>query len=208
MRYLVLICMLASVIFIFIAAMVYPGGSTLDPNSVGFDWSKNFISNLFVSKALNGYDNPGRIWAAIGMSFQSLAYGWFFINMSAKICSVFWARILKYIGLANIILIVLIATPLHDLGTFSIVLTLFGLFAVTVFVLKTKLHFLKVCCILCLLTYYVFFAFYGFGILTVAVIMQKVYVISSMSLVLALEYFTNEEDFKPLQSRRIKVIDP
>ncbi len=194
-KYSVLICLLTSVIFIVIASLLYPGGSLLDKNSIGFDWSKNFLSNLFASKALNGTDNPGWIWALIGMGFNSVGYGLFFINMSKKISLKQWATILKYIGFANILFIFLIATPLHDLGTISIFLTLVGLFAITVFILKTKLHFLKFCCIICLLTYYCFFFFFGFDYMGLAFIMQKVYIISSMLLIIALEYFTKYDDF-------------
>lgn len=195
-KHSVLISLVISVILIVIAALFYPGGSLLDKNSMGYDWSKNFISNLFAAKALNGSENPGRIWAIIGMAFQSIAYGIFFINMSKKISSRQWATILKYIGIANIILIFLIATPLHDLGVISIILTLLGLFGITVFIFKSKHRLLKFFCIFCLLTYYVFFSFYGFGFLVLAAITQKVYIISSMLLVLTLEYFTQAEDFK------------
>jgi hypothetical protein len=198
-KHSVLICLVLSVMFIVIASKVYPGGSLVDKNAIGFDWSKNFLSNLFAPKAINGLDNPGRIWALIGMAFLAVGYGIFFINMSKKIASKQWATILKGIGAANIILIFLIATPLHDLGVLSIILTLIGLFVITVFVLKSKLHVLKWCCIICLLTYYVFFTFYGFGYLGLAMIMQKVYNISSMLLVLGLEYFTKQEDFIPIK---------
>ena len=192
--------MVTSVIFIVIATFAYPGGSLLDKNSIGFDWSKNFISNLFATKAINGSENSGRIWAIIGMAFHSVGYGIYFINMSKKIPSRQWANILKFIGTINIIFIFLIATPLHDLGTISIILTLFGLFTITVFILKSKLHLLKFCCIICLLTFYCFFSLFGFGYLGLAVIMQKVYNISSMLLVLGLEYFTKYEDFKQIKS--------
>lgn len=193
-KYSVLICLVISVILIIIAASLYPGGSLLDKNSEGFGWSKNFISNLFAAKAINGSENPGRIWAVIGMAFQSVGYGVFFIHISKKIVSK-WANILKFIGIANILFIFLIATPFHDLGTISIVLTLFGLFTITIFILKSKLNFLKFCCIICLLTFYVFFFLFGFGYLVWAVIMQKVYNASAILLVLALEYFTKNEDF-------------
>lgn len=193
-KYSVLICMVISVIFIVIAASLYPGGSLLDNKSIGFGWSKNFVSNLFAAKAINGSENPGRIWAVIGMAFQSIGYGVFFIHMSKKIASK-WANILKYIGFANMLFIFLIATPLHDVGTISIILTLFGLFSITIFVLKSKLHFLKFCCIICLLTFYVFFFLFGFGYLASAIIMQKVYNVSAIFLVLGLEYFTKYEDF-------------
>lgn len=194
-KYSVLICVVTSVVLIVIATLVYPGGSLLDKNSTGFDWSKNFLSNLFPTKAINGSENRGRIWALIGMAFHSVGYGIFFINMSKKISSRQWAIILKFIGVANIILILLIATPLHDIGVISIVLTLMGLFTITVFILKSKLHLLKFCCIMCLLTYYCFFSFFGLGYLGLSVIMQKVYIISSMLLVLGLEYFTKYENF-------------
>lgn len=194
-KHSVLICLVTSVILIVIASLSYPGGSVIDKNSIGFGWSKNFLSNLFATTAINGSPNPGWIWALIGMAFQSAGYGIFFINMSKKIPLKQWANILKFIGFANIIFIFLIATPLHDLGTLSIILTLFGLFTITVFILKSKLHLLKACCIFCLLTYYCFFTFFGIGYMGVAVIMQKVYTISSMLLVLGLEYFTQSDDF-------------
>lgn len=192
--------MVISVILIVKATLVYPGGSLLDKNSIGFDWSKNFISNLFATKAINGSENPGWILALIGMAFHSVGYGIFFINMSKKIPSRQWANILKFIGATNMVFIFLIATPLHDLGTISIILTLFGLFIITVFILKSKLNLLKFCCIICLLTFYCFFSLFGFGYLGLAVIMQKVYNISSMLLVLGLEYFTQHEDFIQIKS--------
>lgn len=199
-KYLVLICLIMSTILIIIASLAYPGGSLLDKNSIGFDWSKNFLSNLFATNAINGSVNPGRIWAMIGMAFHSVGYGAFFINMSKKIPLRQWANVLKYIGAANIILIFLIATPLHDLGTLSIILTLTGVFIITVFILKSTLHLLKFCCIFVLLTYYGFFFVFGLGYMGLAIIMQKVYIISSMLLVVGLEYFTQYEDFVQIKS--------
>jgi hypothetical protein len=199
-KYSVLICVVISVIFIVIATLVYPGGSLLDKNSIGFHWSKNFLSNLFETKAINGSENPGRFWALIGMAFHALGYGIFFINMSKKISSRQLATIFKFIGATNIILIFLIATPLHDVGVISIILTLIGLFTITVLIFKSKLHFLKFCCIICLLTYYCFFTLFGFGYLGLSVIMQKVYIISSMLLILGIEYFTKYEDFIQIKS--------
>lgn len=204
-KYSVLICLVTSVILIVIAALAYPGGSLFDKNSIGFNWSKNFLSNLFATKAINGLENPGWIWALIGMAFHSVGYGIFFIHMSKKISLRLWANILKFIGATNIIFIFLIATPLHDLGTISIVLTLAGLFIITLFVLKSKLHLFKFCCIICLLTYYCFFSLFGFGYLGLSVIMQKVYIISSMLLVLGLEYFTQYEDFIQIRSGGQKI---
>ena len=196
--------MILSVFLLVKAASLYPGGSLLDKNSVGFGWSTNFISNLFEAKAINGSENPGRIWAILGMAFQSIGYGVFFIRMSKKISLKVWAAVLKYIGFANFLFIFLIATPYHDLGTISIVLTLFGLFIITFFVFKSKLHLLKFFCILCLLTYYCFFFVYGFGYLALAFTMQKIYSLSSILLVLGLEYFTKPQDFANIKSGKQK----
>ncbi|MGN6492901.1 MAG: hypothetical protein ACTHLE_12955 [Agriterribacter sp.] len=204
-KHLVLICFIISVILIVIATFAYPGGSLLDKNSTGFAWSKNYLSNLFAAKAINGLENPGRNWAVIGMLFQSVGYGIFFINMSKKMSVKTWAGILKCIGVINLVFIFLIATPLHDLGTISIVLTLFGFFTITVFVLKSKLNVLKFCCIICLLTYYGFFTVFGLGYSGLAIAMQKVYLISSMLLVLGLEYFTKYEDFIQIKSKKYMV---
>lgn len=194
-NYSVGICLVISVILIVIAAQIYPGGSLFDKNSIGFGWSKNFLSNLFASTAINGSENPGRIWALIGMAFHAIGYGIFFMNMSKKIPSKKGAKILKYIGGANLLFIFLIATPLHDIGVISILLTLIGLFTITLFIFKSKLHLLKCCCISCLLTFYCFFFLFGFGYLGSAIIMQKVYNICAMLLVIGLEYFTKYEDF-------------
>ncbi|TAH07262.1 MAG: hypothetical protein EAZ13_06960 [Sphingobacteriia bacterium] len=194
-KYSVLICLVTSVFLIILASQGYPGGSMLDKNSIGFDWSTNFLSNLFAPKAINGSENAGRIWAIIGMAFHSIGYGIFFMNMAKKIPSKKWATILKIIGIFNIILIFLIATPLHDIGTISIILTLIGLFIVTIFILKSELHLFKICCIICMLTYYCFFFVFSFGYLGWSAIMQKVYIISSMILVLGLDYFTQYEHF-------------
>lgn len=76
-KHSVLICLVTSVILIIIATFGYPGGSLLDKNSKGFDWSKNFMSNLFATNAINGSENSSRIWAVIGMAFHSVGYGIF-----------------------------------------------------------------------------------------------------------------------------------
>ena len=102
-KYSVLICLVTSVILIVIATWGYPGGSLLDKNSIGLDWSKNFLSNLFATKAINGSENSGRIWAIIGMAFHSVGYGIFFINISKKMSSRPWSNILKFIFLFTLL---------------------------------------------------------------------------------------------------------
>ena len=195
-KHSVLICLVISVILMVIATLVYPGGSFLDKNSQGFDWSKNFFSNLFVAKAINGSENTSRIWALIGIAFHSIGYGIFFVNMSKKITIKQASIVLKLIGVVNILFTFLIATPLHDIMVIiSSTLFMIGLFYITVFILKTKLHLFKFFCIICLLTFYYTLFLYGWGNWGLLAIMQKVSFLSSMLLVLGLEYFTKEEDF-------------
>ena len=195
-KYSVLICIVISVILTVIATFVYPGGSFLDKDSTGFDWTKNFISNLFAAKAINGLNNTSRIWAIIGMAFNSVGYGLFFINMSKKITERTAATVLKLIGFGNVLFSFLIVTPLHDMMvTTSSTLFLIGLFYITVFILKTKLHVFKFACIICLLIFYYTLFLYGYGNWGLLAIMQKVSFISSILLVLGIEYFTKQEDF-------------
>lgn len=205
-KHSVLICVVISVVFITIAASVYPGGSLPDKNSVGFDWTKNFISNLFSEKAMNGADNTSRVWALIGMAFHALGYGIFFIRMSKKIPSKHAANVLLVVGVANVLFNILITTSLHDIMvTISSTLTLMGLFYITVFVLKTKRHWLKIFCIICLLTFYYTLFLYGAGNWGLLAIMQKLAFVVSMLLILILEYFTRKDDFiqvKPVEQKQ------
>lgn len=192
----VLICIVISVSLIGIAAALYPGGSLVDMDSEGFDWTKNFITNLFQDNALNGKENPGRIWAIIGIAFHALGYGIFFINMSKKISNNHGAKVLKIVGVSNILFTFLIATPLHDIVvTISSTLSMLGVFYITVFTLKTRLHWIKIACILSMLIFYYTLFLYGLGDWGLLAIMQKVAIVLSVFLVLVLEYFTKQTDF-------------
>ena len=195
-KYSVLIGVLISLSFLIVATLVYPGGSLADKNSIGFQWSKNFISNLFGVKAVNGLDNPSRIWADIGMIFLSVSFGLFFINFSKKIPKKNAANIIKYLGVGGMLFTFLIVTPLHDIMiTLSSTLFLVSIFYITVFIFKTKLILLKIYSIICLLIFYSTLFLYGSGEYTYLPIMQKVTFISVIILILCLEYFTVKDDF-------------
>jgi hypothetical protein len=202
-KYSVLICVIISVLFLVIATLLYPGGSILDKNSAGFDWSKNFFSNLFLAKALNGTMNPSRIWALIGMVFNSIGYGLFFIHTSRKIPHKHTRLVLKSIGVVNMLFTFLIATPLHDIMvTVSSTLTMLGLFYITVFILKTQLHWLKFFCIGSLLIFYSTLYLYGAGYWGLLAVMQKVTFVCFIFLVLTIEYFTSCQDFQDNKPNR------
>ena len=198
-KHAVLLSILTSVLLIVMATFLYPGGSIVDMNSTGFSWKHNFISNLFGAKAINGEANPARWWAFIGMAFHSLTYTLFFNNFSKKIPNPKPASIVKYLGLINLLLIVLIATPLHDL-IIPIASTTFlaGLFFITYYVIKSRHLVLKVLCVLCMLLYYFTMYVYGTHKMELLAILQKGTFIFSSTVILSLEYYTHKKDFAHL----------
>lgn len=205
-KYSVLLCIILAVGFVLKAAAVYPGGSLLNKNSTGFDWTKNFISNLFQQKAINGANSPSAVWAIIGMAFHSVGYGIFFINMAKKMAHRHVALVLTAVGFAHIIFNFLIATPLHDIMvTITATLSLVGLFYITVFILRSKLQVLKIACIVCMLLFYYTLFLYGSGNWGLLAVMQKVSVTCSILLVLSLEYFTAPADFITAKQTRQNV---
>ncbi len=196
-KYTVLICLFISVILFTAAAAIYPGGSFADNSSIGFDWTKNFISNLFEEKALNGQNNPSRIFALFGIGFHSLSYGIFFINMSKKMPDKHSALVLKMVGFFEIIFNFLIATSLHDsMVTISSTLSMLALFYITVYIIKTKRFFIKAFCIVSMLIFYYTLYLYGAGDWGLLAVMQKIALVCLLFLVITLEYFTTQNDFK------------
>ena len=205
-KYSVLIGITISLLMFLIATMVYPGGSLFDKNSVGFDWSKNFISNLFATKAVNGADNPARIWADGAMIFLSVSFAMFFIEFSKKIPTKSAAKVIKYFGAGGMIFTFLIITPFHDIMiTLSSTMFLLSIFYVTVFILKSKLHLFKILCVLCLLIFYYTLYLYGSGNFVLLPIMQKLTFISVIILILGLEYFAQKKDFDHIDTPKPKV---
>ena len=200
-KYSVLLGVIISVFLLFIATMVYPGGSLFDKKAVGFDWSKNFISNLFSAKAVNGQDNPSRFWADAGMIFLSISFALFFIEFSAKIPVKSAAKIVKYFGAGGMLCTFLIVTPLHDLMvTVASTMFLVSMFYITVFILKSRLHLFKFACILCLLIFYYSLYLYGTRSYVLLPVMQKMTFASTIMLILALEHFTQKKDFEHIKT--------
>lgn len=160
------------------------------------------MSNLFGTRALNGAENPSRIWACSGMIILPLTYALFFFNMAKKIPEKNAGYILKYVSVANILFTFLTITPLHDI--MLIIST--GLFwtcllITSIFILKTKLHLFKFFCIIILLVFYYSVYLWGISDWHWLPIMQKVNFASSTLLILGLEYFTKQEDFAHIKPK-------
>ena len=62
-KHLPLLGIAAAVCLFLSAAARYPGGTTSSATTVGYDWTRNFISSLFAARALNGAVNPARYFA-------------------------------------------------------------------------------------------------------------------------------------------------
>ncbi|MEO7215872.1 hypothetical protein [Mucilaginibacter sp.] len=204
-KYSVLIGIVLSLILILVAILIYPGGTMFNEYAIGFDWTKNFMSNLFGTRALNGSENPSRIWAYSGMILLPLTYAIFFVNMSKKIPEKNAAYILKYGGIANILFTFLTVTYLHDI-MLIISTSIFWtcIIVIMVFILKTKLHLLKFLCIITVLVFYYGVYLWGTSNWALLPIMQKVNFASSTLLILGLEYFTKKEDFAHIKPKTRK----
>lgn len=205
-KHSVLLGLTISLILLIRAISIYPGGTYLDKNSIGFDWTQNYISNLFQTTALNGSQNSSRIWAYFGIFFYTISCAIFFVNMSKKIPDKNGRNIVKYGGLLTMPFTFLVITSWHDsMLTISSFLFWTCIVVITVFILKTRLHFFKFYCIICLLIFY--YAVYlnasnNWGLLP---IVQKVNIASAILLILGLEYFTSKEDFAHIKPRKREV---
>ncbi len=192
-----------SLILFFIATLKYSGGSLLDKNSIGFDWTKNFISNLFPAKAINGLDNKSRYWAEAGVIFLSISYALFFLNFSKKIPSKVASNCIKYLGAGSMVCTFLIVIPFHDLMVIiasSLFLT--NIFTITFYVLKTNLNLLKFASVICLLMFIYFLSMYASENWNWLPIIQKVTFLSTILVTLCLEYFINANHFEHLKMKQ------
>ena len=196
-KHIVLIAVIISLMFFGIASMLYPGGNIFDKNAVGFDWTRNFICNLFAPNAINGNINPSRIWAILGMLFISASFAIFFNHFSQKIPAKGAAKVIKYCGAIGMLFTLLIVTPYHDIMVnISGTMFLVCIFYITVYIFKSKLVLFKILCTLCMLIFYATFYIYGSpNLLYLLPVMQKLTFGISIVLILLLNYFSKKEDF-------------
>ena len=197
-RHIILYTVIMALLLLFIATLVYPGGSTIDHNNVGFNWKHNYISNLFAQKAINGSDSTSRYWAIAGMLFLSISFGLFYNDFSAKIPQRRDANVIKYFGIGAMIFSFLAVTPLHDsMITVADTMSLVSNFYITVYVFKTSFHLLKILCLLCLTASYVCtFVYYTQNFLLFLPIMQKISLVITVVWMLSLQYFSKASDFE------------
>ncbi len=202
-KHFTLIGFVTGVILLFVAAWFYPGGSVVDPASVGYNWKTNYISNLLNPVAVNGMNNLAQPWAVLGIFFVSAGFGWFFIRFSEEIGIKSAANVIKYAGILATIGAFLAAIPsLHDaMVMFTSVLTLLIFFYFTVLAFQVRLRGLAMASTLFLATFYcTTFMFYGSFRLEYLPIMQKVIFVLKIVWVLWLEYGVDKTVFRSLKA--------
>jgi Ca2+/Na+ antiporter len=193
----ILIGVIIALLCLVVSTFFYPGGSQHDEMSVGFSWRHNYLSNLLNPVAVNGWDNPGRPWAIGGVLFLCGSAALVFVRLAAKIQHKSSANVVRYAGVGAVLSALLAATPLHDLAVrISGTLLMLALFYATVFLFRTKLHWLKALSVLYLLVLYgSAFIYYTSTGLAYLPVVQKLNLLLAIAWLLAVEYFTKEADF-------------
>ena len=154
------------IVFYIIATLLYPGGSQVNKNAVGFSWINNYWCNLLNENAINGQPNPAKPVAITGMFVLclTLTFFWFLFPKQINV-----SRSLKLVIQISGILAMSIAFFLftninHDLitnlaSTFGFIATggtlvglyktkwlehfLFGLFNIFIVVLNNYVYYTK-----------------------------------------------------------------
>lgn len=198
-KHAVVIGIIMALALLFVAMTQYPGGSQQDKNAVGFNWKHNYLCNLVNEKAMNEMVNSARPWAIAGMFFLCFAVAVFFVRFSKKRPNKGAANVIKYAGTGAMIVAVFTATPYHDWAIMiSGTLLLLSLFYITVFVFKSRLHWLKVFSVASLIVFFICnYVYYTRSYLEWLPILQKVTLALQLVWILALEYFTEKKDFQP-----------
>lgn len=190
--------LLVALTLLFIATTLYPGGTQNDRHAIGFDWRYNYLSNLFLKRALNGMDNPARLWAISGMLLLCVTFAWFFFGYSKLISSRSAARVIRFSGVGAALFSFLAVTRYHDVViTIASTLALLSMFYITVFLFRSKLHFFKFLSVLTLLIGYLCnYVYVNHDYWNWLPFMQKLTFLATTSWMLSLHYFTHAKDFQ------------
>lgn len=196
-KYALLLGMTFSLLLLFVATLYYPGGSQADRHSIGFSWMNNYLCNLFDDKAMDGKKNTAMPWAICGMLMLCASFAIFFYRFSKKMPARAAAKIVRYVGTGSMAGAFLAVTPLHNLviiiaGTGTVL----AIFYITVFVVKSNLHVMKILSALCLLSFFGSgYLYFTRNYLEWLPIVQKINFLITMIWALCLEYFTTAADF-------------
>lgn len=140
MKHLPLLGVLSAVLLFWWSAGLYPGGTQLDPTTVGYSWNENTISALFQPYAVNGEENPARWYATFAVFLFCLSVAVVFHTIATFAQR--WSRrvyageasphgrIIRIAGFGTAIFAFLVTTPLHHIKV-TLALVCFLTLAVT-----------------------------------------------------------------------------
>lgn len=139
-NHLPLFGIVASLFLLVVSAQYYPGGTAEDSAAIGYDWSRNYISTLFLTMALNGEPNPGRNFAIPGMMLLCGSLGLVFGGISRRPELTWQRKSIEVGGIGSVVYAFLaVVTPLHDLlVTFSVTFFAIAVLALQVWLCQER----------------------------------------------------------------------
>lgn len=128
-QFLPMIGIFAYVLLYIVATILYPGGSSVYPNSIGFDWSNNYWCHLISDNAINGQINIAQPYALVGMIILGMSLGFFFYQFPLYFkVKPPWETIIPISGIAGSFFSMLILSNYHDL--MAVIASLFGMISI------------------------------------------------------------------------------
>lgn len=140
MKHLPLLGVIGAVLLFWWSAGLYPGGTQLDPTTVGYSWSENTISALFQPYAVNQEANPARWFATFAVFLFCLSITVVFHAIANAVQQ--WSRhvyagtlshhgrVIRIAGTAMALFAFLVTSPLHHIKV-TIAFVFFLISAVT-----------------------------------------------------------------------------
>jgi hypothetical protein len=125
-----------------IATLLYPGGSQVNKNAVGFSWINNYWCNLLNDHAINGQHNAARPVALVAMTIlcMTLAYFWYLFPKQINF-SKYNRLAIQIAGAISMTIAMFLFTDLHDIiiniaslfGLISLIGTYAGLYRIKLY---------------------------------------------------------------------------
>lgn len=127
------------IIFYFVAASYYPGGSNFNKKESGFSWSTNYWCELLARNAKNGQKNIARPYGLAGMIILFVSVSLFWIKLPTIIpMKLFLKRTLQITGVMSMFCAIFIYSDYHDLFIYFSVI--FGTIAFSIGIYGFKLN--------------------------------------------------------------------
>ena len=179
------------------ASQLYPGGSIVDINSIGFDWRNNHWCNLMRESGLNGIQNQGRPVAIVGISILCFSMIIFFIQFANYFeKSRPWNTTIKISGGLAMLSATFIFTKYHDIMT--TILSICGTIVIIVMIRalhNNQLTFFKVMGIFCILIIGLNnFFYYNEDLIQYSPLIQKIAFFLILSWTIGLNFIINRKN--------------